>query len=235
MDTMLTQVSQACRVSCIWTVKEKRNGEWVKVLERKNIFTNYGLSALASAIGGGYTAPIYLTLDSSHATVSTTIAAGASTVQISANPTYTGDSQLVLSAGLSTQETVSYSSFSGTGPFTFVLTSPTLQVHNAGEIVTRQVQVGDTIGNITAPIQYDSVNAPNQWSVQSAGYSSGIGQWTSQFYLTGNQAVAFIAVVGLTDSNTIGSGNLHNHLVLAYDHTAGTTDVEIDVNLTVHN
>lgn len=235
LRSRFTHKKKGLTVSCVWTVKERRGDEWVTVLQRKNIFTNYGLSALASAIGGGYTAPIYLTIDDSYGTISTTIAAGATSVQVSANPTFTGDNQLVLSSGLSTQEVVTFSSFSGTGPITFSLTAPTLQVHNAGEFVNRQVQVTDTIANIAGAVQYDSVNAPGQWPTQSAGYSSGIGEWTSQFYLTANQAQYVLATVGLTDSNTIGQGNLHNHLVLAYDHTAGINDVEIDVNLTVSN
>jgi hypothetical protein len=228
-------MKDSLNVSCTWTVKEKRNGIYIPVLTRKNIFTNTGLTLLASAVSGGYVPPIYLSMDSSYTYLTATYAAGVTSIQTNTAIDQTGDTQLVLSAGLATQETVTFTGRTGTGPYTYTLSSPTANAHNAGDWVARQPTVNDTISTIVSPIQYDSVNFPNLWPPSASGYSIGNGQWTIQFYLTLTQAVAVIMTIGLVDSQTIGQGNLHNHVVLGYDHTQQATDIEIDGNLTLTN
>jgi hypothetical protein len=68
-----------------------------------------------------------------------------------------------------------------------------------------------------------------------AGYSGGAGNWVIQFYYIAQAATFYISDIALTDNITIGHGTLHNHCVLGYDHSAGTSDVEIDGSLTIAN
>lgn len=225
---MLTAASAPLRLSCEWTIKE--NG--IAVLQRKNVFTNYGLSALASALQGSYVAPVYLVLETSHTNIVGSVAIGATSVSLSSRIDQTGDTQLVLSAGTAAQETVTFSSVSGT---TYTLSSPCTFAHANNDVAVRQVKQSDTLSNVLSELQYDAVNAPGQRLVSLAGYSTGVGQWTIQFYLTATMATGYIAAVGLTDNLTIGQGNLHNHVVLGYDHSSGANDVEIDGTLTITN
>jgi hypothetical protein len=67
------------------------------------------------------------------------------------------------------------------------------------------------------------------------GYSNGIGNWTIQFYLPGSTALANLMICGLSDSGTSGTGNLHNHFVLGYNHSNANNDVEIDGSITLFN
>lgn len=230
-------MSEALKISCVWTVKEKLNGLYVPVYRKKNTFTNYGLSALASAITGGYVPPIYLMMDASYSFVYANTSIGSSTIDVTNTPFNAYTSQVVLSAGLSNQEVLGISGITTiqAGQYRITLSSPTAKAHNGGEFVCAQPSSSETMAQMATPVQYDPVNAPNQWTSYSAGYSQGVGNWIAQFYLTAAQAQAVLMRVGLADAQTIGSGNLHSLVVLAYDHTAGTTDIEIDANLTIVN
>ena len=231
-------------VTGIWTVKEyipeykagrKVNGLWVPVLQRKNMFTAYGLTALASAPGGTYVAPTYLAVDTAYVTYYQATSAGVSTILLNNDPTLPGDDQLVLGAGLTSQETVTFTSISGAGPYTYTLQSPTVNAHAAGDPCTRQPGLNDTVTVLAPELQYDPVNAPNARLNSTAGYSAGIGNFIIQFYLTGNQATnTMFMTIGLVDNPTIGLGNLHNVFVLGYNHNT-INDVEIDGNITLTN
>lgn len=229
MDSRLT-------LSCVWTVKERRSGLWIPVLSRKNVWTNYGLGALASAIGGGYSAPNNLVIDSDYATLSVGASLGASSIQLSKRVDITGDTQLVLNPGGANQETVTFSGApTGSGPFTYSLTGTLANTHLANEPVVRLPLAADTLSTVVSEIQYDATNAPGLRVQASSGYASGTGNWTLQFYLTGTQALTHLMTLGLSENNAVGAGNLHNHIVLGYDHSGGGNDVEIDVSLTLSN
>ena len=196
--------------------------------------TNYGLTALAAAVQGGYLPPLYLVIEDNGSTISAATAVGATSIQTVARVDLAGDSQLVLSPGLSTQETVTFSAVSGSGPYTYTI-SATTQAHAAGDPVCRMVLATDTMSQVVSEIQYDSTNAPNQRLQSVSGYSTGNGEWTMQFYLTGIQASSYIMTVGLSDSITVGQGNLHAHLIVATNHVftslSTATDLEIDIPL----
>lgn len=217
-------------VHCVWTLKE--NGR--VVARAKNVFTVFGLSALAGALSGGYTPPSFLVLDSYGTTLSGPVSPGQTTITTQVRVDITGDTQLVLTPNLSNQETVTFSSVTGTGPYTYQLTAGALQSHNAGDIVLRQTNANDTLATVLSEIQYDSVGAPNERMPSYAGYAQGSGNWVVQFYLTGEQALATFNYIGMADAPLLGTGNLHDHAVLGYTHTSGN-DVEIDVSLTLSN
>jgi hypothetical protein len=223
------------KARCIWTVKEKRGGLWVPVWEHKNLLTTYGLSALASAIGGGYSAPLYMVIDTDYASLQNSPSLGQVIVQLNKRIDITGDTQLILSPGTVVQETVTYSSVTGSGPYTYNLTSGLTHNHNAGELVVRAPRSSDDLTTVISEAQYDSTNAPGKRLQATSGYSTGTGNWTSQYYFTGTQALVKFMSLGLSDSDTVGAGNLHNHVVLGYDHSGGGNDVEIDVSLTLTN
>lgn len=200
-------------------------------------WTNYGLSMLASALQGNYSAPLYLVLEGNGSTVASTVAAGATSIESVANVWLAGDDQLVLGAGLPTQEVVTYSSIVGTGPYTYNLTAPTTQNHTSGDPLCRVPLVTDTLAQVVNELQYDSTNAPGLRLASVSGYSTGTGNWTMQFYLTGIEASAFLMTVGLSDNPNVGQGNLHAHFVLGVNHVynpiSGGVDIEIDVPLTL--
>lgn len=200
-----------------------------------NLFTVFGLNALASAPSNDYTPPAYLALNGPYITLAADVAIGAKSVTLTGNPTVQGDTQIVLSAGLSNQEAVPFSTITGTGPYTVTLATPTTKSHAASDPVTRQVSITDTAAQIIAPIQYDPVNAPRSWPSASSSYSSGTGQWTMQFHFSPGQAAAFIATAGLIDAQNIGSGNLHSHAIVGLDARQTTSEFEIDINLTYQN
>lgn len=199
--------------------------------------TLYGLSALAAAVQGGYLPPLYLVIESNGSTLYAA-SAGVTSIQTHATVDLTGDSQIVLSPGLATQETVTFTARSGTtDPYTYTLASATVNAHAAGDPVCRMVLASDTMSQVVSEVAYDSTNDPGNRSLSVGGYSTGTGQWTMQFYLTGIQASAYIMTVGLSDSPVIGQGNLHAHLIVATNHVfanpATAVDLEIDVPLTL--
>lgn len=230
-------------VGCIWTVKEKvtlpisHKEIWHPVLERKNTFTTDGLSSLASAISGNYIPPVYLILASNYATVAFTTAVAATSITLSSQVDQPGDTQIVLSIGLANQETVTFSSVvvSVDTTVTYTLTTPCVYVHNVGEQCARQAMAGDTMNNILGETEYDPANSPLTRATSMSGYSGGAGNWIIQFYFVLGQATMYISDIGLTENPAIGSGTLHNHVVLGYDHTSASSDVEIDGSLTLTN
>lgn len=224
------------KVQCVWTVKERRSGLWVPVLTNKNTMTNYGLAALASAIGGGYNAPLYLVIDTDYTYLYTGASLGATSIQTHDRKDISGDTQLIIAPGTVTQETVTFSGApTGSGPYTYTLTSGLLYNHNINEVVLRAPRASDDLTTVILEAQYDSTNAPNQRMQAASGYSSGAGNWTSQFYFTGSQALVKFMTLGLSETPTVGQGNLHNHVVLGYDHSGGGNDLEVDVSLTLTN
>lgn len=209
-------------------------------------FTNYGLNALASAPSGGYVAPQYLVIDTTHSTLAVAgggaLPVGATSVQV-ATPSISqpGDTQLVLGVGTANQETVTFSgtpTLSG-GVYVYNLTAGTLYSHNNGDICVRQPTVNDSIASIGSEMQVDPTYFPNQRIVSAYGYNNGTGIWVLQMYVTGTQANGYIAIVGLADSVTIGAGHLHAVGVVGIDHSfangSNTNDLEIDAIITIAN
>jgi hypothetical protein len=241
MDMTLTQDSSASPTSTVvgrWTIRERDPKTGLVVAEKtvKNILTNFGLTALASAIGGAYSPPQYLVVEGLYGTIQYMVPIGSTSVTFDVAVDTPGDTQLVLSLGLPAQETVTFNAVSGTGPYTYTLTTPTTQVHNAGEYACRAVAVTDTMAtSVQNEQQYDPVNAPNQRAVSPGGYSSGSGNFTIQFYLSGSIPLQNFVVCGLSDSPTVGQGNLHNHFVLGFFRAGDTNDIEIDGSITIAN
>lgn len=220
------------KVAVLWTVRERRSDRHSLVVARfKNIVTTYGITAYAQAPGGWANgAPSYLVLESTFTTVSATAAAGATSIQTAKDPTISGDTQLVLSVGQAAQEVVTFTTKTGTGPYTFALKFPTVNIHSSGDFVVRQPQASDTLASVTNEVEYDHQNFPGQRAPVASSFSPGTGQGTIQFFIAGITAAnLYIAHVGLADSQTIGGGNLHNYAALGYNHN-NNADLEIDAN-----
>lgn len=235
--------SENLRIGCVWTVKERdpRTGLYIPKLSRKNLFTDYGLQALSGALSGGYVAPQYLVIETNKTTVLGTFAPGASVVTLVARVDQAGDTAVVLSAGTGNSETCAFSSVTANGPnFDYHLTSPTTKTHSAGDIAVRSPRTADLMSGVVGEAAYDPVNAPSTRQAVVSSYIPGAGQTTYQFYFTGIQANVYFALLGLSDSPTVGAGNLHNHVAFGYDHTipggsTSTNDLEIDATLTIVN
>jgi hypothetical protein len=219
------------KASCIWTFRERGR----ILARRKNVLTSFGLTNIAAVWGGTSIAPTYLVIDNSRTTFSNTYASGASSIQTAARIDQPGDTQLVLSPGLVNQEIVTFTSVSGSSPYIYALSSSTTNAHNSGEYVVRQVKQGDNMTNVLGEIQYDNVNNPNKRLQAAGGYSNGVGNWTQQFYFSGSMGQLLFMTVGLSDSNTIGQGNLHNYVVFGLNHISSSNDLEIDVILNITN
>lgn len=231
----------------VWRVYEfrRKGGLLVRelVLERKNLQTNYGLTAYAGAFQptqSNYVAPQYMGISTNFGKLTAALAStGLTSCSLDVDPTKGGDTQLILGVGTANQETVTWSAKSGTGPYTFTI-SATTKTHALNDPCCRVPLAADTLTQFTSEIQYDSTNFPNKRMQSVGGYSAGSANWTTQFFFTGNQALGAsnanltFALVGLFDSVTVGAGNLHNELALGYVHTQGN-DVEIDVSLTTSN
>ena len=223
-------VEPAIKHAVHWVIKERQGEEWVQVKDFWNTITNFGLTALAGAPSGAYTPPVNLVIDSAQTTITTPIVVGGTTVVLSADPTISGDNQLVLSVGLPTQETVTFISKSGT---TFTLSTGTVNAHNVGEFAVRNALAADTMSSVLSEAQYDPTFFPNTRVLQASSYSPNPGQNTMQFFISGLQATnLFFGHVGLADTATIGTGNLHNYAPLGYNHN-NTNDLEIDVTYTL--
>ena len=95
--------------SFVWTVKERdpETGLFVPKLTRKNIQTNYGMTAYAGAFQGTYTPPIYMVIDGFAPTISS-ITGTTLILSASQQPTLSSDTQLVLSVGSASQEVASF-------------------------------------------------------------------------------------------------------------------------------
>lgn len=222
-----------------WTWRERCRRTGIVVAEKvtHNIFTSYGLTQLAAGISGANVPPIYLAVEGTYTNLSASYAAGSSSIVVTTDVTQTGDTQLYLSAGLANQETVTFSSKVGTSPCTYTLSSPTIKAHTSAsnDWVARVPLWTDTTSNLSDELQYDAVNFPNLRMASPGGYSPSYGQWTVQVYFPGPTMVGNLILCGLCDTATIGTGNLHNHFLLAVSHTNTNNDQEIDGVITIQN
>lgn len=221
-----------------WRIRERDRQTGLIRAEReiKNLWTSYGLTALASAIGNAYSSPLYLVIESTYATLQQDYTTpGAPSIQTDVRVDQSLDTQVVLSPGLAAQEIIAFTAVSGAGPYTYTLASPTINSHPLNDPVCRQVNTQDTMASVVGEVQFDPTYSPTQRAVSPGGYSNGTGNWTIQFYLPGPSALAYLMLCGLSDSGTIGMGNLHNHFVLGYNHTNANNDVEIDGSITLSN
>ena len=222
-------IQNKIKVKVHWVLHEKHHGLWVPIVERYNLLTTYGLTAYAAAPSGGYVAPIYLVIEQTKTTLVSSYSAGVGSIQTVADPTIGGDNQLTLGVGQVGEEKVTFSSKSGTGPYTFTLSGVTANPHTAGDFVVRSVKSGDTLASVVSEAQYDPTYAAGKRNPQTANYSPATGQNTMQFFISGLQATnIYFAHVGLADNITIGAGNLHNYATFGYNHN-NTNDVELDV------
>jgi hypothetical protein len=218
-----------------WIIKERQDGLWVVVHEFSNLVTDYGLTALASAPSNTYTPPLYLVIETSQTTMSSQANSGTSSAVLVADPTISGDTQLVLSVGLASEEIVTFNNKSGTGPFTFTLTSTLTFTHPAADPVVRAAHIGDSMSSVLVEAQYDPTFDAGNRATLTSSYSPGTGQNTAQFFLAGITATnVFFSHVGMADARPVGasSGHLHNYASLGYNHN-NTNDVEIDVAWTL--
>lgn len=235
-DSFLFPPDSKIGVSCVWRVRERDRRSGIIVTERrvKNIWTNYGLTALAS---GTLPQQTYLAVENPGITLSSGYNVGVSSITLSAQAHQAGDTQLVLGVGLASQEVVTFSSAApGTGnTYVYTLSSPTTQPRNSGDPACRQVSATDTMSNVQNEVQYDATNFPNQRMNLASGYSNGAGNWTYQFYFPGPTVQDTLMLVGMCDNPQIGSGNLFNHFTLGYTHSNPNNDLEIDGSLTLSN
>jgi hypothetical protein len=238
MQTIRTRSKQ--KVGVLWVVQERlvypisHREVWVPVARGKNIMTSYGLTALASAFGGTYTVPQYLVIENGAATIQNVsgILAGATSVTVDAQVHQTGDTEIILGLGDVSQEKVTFSAYnSGTKTYTI---SACASAHANGQYVVRAVRAADTMTSVTSEIQYDATNFPGKRVKQNGWLSTGTGNSVMEFFLTGNQALTHWQTLGLSDSDTVGAGNLHNHIVLGYNHQTGN-DAKVDISLTLAN
>lgn len=235
MSEQKTPINVRMAVEVAWVIKERQDGLWVPVREFHNLVTSYGLTAYALAPAGQYTPPTYLVIDTSYASLAVQGNPGDITVQLSTNPTLLGDTQLVLSVGLPSQETVTFTGVTGSSPYTFTLTAPLTTTHLLSDQAVRAVTASDTMSSVVSEAQYDPTFNPNNRASLTAAYSPGTGQGTMQFFMSGLTATnLFFAHVGLTDQPIIGAlnANLHNYAPLGYNHN-NTNDLEIDVTYTL--
>jgi hypothetical protein len=229
----------ALRTSFLWTIKERdpKTGLFIPRIQRKNIQTNYGMTAYAGAFQGSYTAPVYLVIDQWNPQLNSLV--GTTLVLVaSRQPTLAGDTQLVLSIGTANQEVVSFtgSPTQNGSLWTYTLTAAPSLSHSVNDICVRNPLATDTMTAIFNEAQYDSVNAPNQRMQSIGGYSGGTANWVMQYFFTGTQALTGFNTVGLADNVNVGNfGNLHNLTVLGFQHTGTTNDLELDVSLTLSN
>src|SRR5260221_1302658 len=190
-------------VDVTWVVKEGQNGLWVPVQRGKNLQTNYGITAYAQAAGGTCVAPGSVGIEKTKARIQSGGGRGTTSFVTAIDPTTAGDVSLVLGVGLQTQETVTFSLKTGSGPFTWT-TSASVNQHNTGEFVVRLPLATDTMAQVISEAQYDPVNAPNQLSYTSGNYSPGVWVGTIQFYFSALAAtILSFAHVELADHSTL--------------------------------
>src|SRR5271157_777434 len=225
-------------VTGLWTIREidPKTKRVISEIKKKNIMTSYGLSALAGALNGGYSPPLYLVIENTTTTLYATANIGDSQVLTNDRVDISGDTQLVLDPGLGSQEVVTYTSVTGSSaPYTYALSGTVANTHATGNTVCRNVSINDTMSSVQNEVQYDSTNYPNQRSASPSGYSTGTGVWTVQFYMSGQISQQLFTICGLADNITLGQGNLHNHFVLGLDRNGSTNDIEIDAVITISN
>jgi hypothetical protein len=78
---------------------------------------------------------------------------GTTTIQTDIRVDQTLDTQIVLSPGLVSQELVTFTGVTGTGPYTYTLATPTANTHPVGDPVCRQVNVQDTMTSVVDEVQ----------------------------------------------------------------------------------
>ena len=240
---MRTQVSSRSpvKVGALWVIRERlvypisHRARWVEVARKHNLLTDHGLTNLAAAFGGTYQNPIYLVLDNKAGQIQNagTLSIGATSVTLDVRVDEAGDTQIVLGNGTANEETVSFSAVSGSGPYVYTI-GATTKTHAHLDYCSRAPKQGDTISAIQAEVQYDATNFPGKRLKSSGFYSSGTGNGTMQFFITGNQAITRWESLGTSENISVGAGNLHNHLVIGYDHTTGN-DAQLDISLTITN
>lgn len=224
-------------VSCIWTLRERDRRTGLVIAERqtKNLWTTYGLTALAQ----GLLDPdnVYLAVENPGITVYATISAGVGSVTLSAQADMPGDTKLVLSVGGIHEETVEFSSSTdnGDGTFTYTLVGTTTQPHTSGDFACRAPSEGDTVSSLMSEQQYDATNFPGLRSKSPGNYSGGSGNAVFQFFFAGPTLLTDLILVGMCDSPSIGSGNLYNHFSLGHTHSNSGNDLEVDGSLTLSN
>lgn len=237
MIAQLQIPERPARVKTRWTIKERVPGTdlWFPVWDGFNIMTDYGLTALASAFGGEYTQPLYLVIDNYSAQIqNASLPAGSTSVSLNKRVDVAGDTKIVLGVGTANEETVSFSAVSGGGPYVYTI-SATLSAHNQNDYCVRAPRQSDTISTIQSEVQYAPTVFPSKRLKRTGlGYSSGTGNHVMSFFLTGTQAIGRWETLGTSESDTVGAGNLHNHLVVGYDHLSGN-DTQIDISLTIAN
>ncbi len=136
---------------CKWEVK-KRNpltGLYDVQLTRYNIWTNYGLTALAGALNGSYLAPQYLEIENNGTGITNAsgITAGATSCTATTNVLEAGDTQIILGVGTANQETVGGVTVSGTGPYSYSFTACT-KSHANGDPLCRVPLAADTTSSL---------------------------------------------------------------------------------------
>jgi hypothetical protein len=206
--------------------------EITRKVTKKNLITTYGLGQLSSAIGGGYTPPQYLAIESAAPTLLNSPVIGATSFT-STDLALPNTGVMCVGLGAASQENVTCTAISTvSGTTTYTISPGFVNNHTAGEVFTLIPTAADDPTVIQTALQYDPINNPNQWINSVAGYQSGTGQYTLSFYLTAIQAVGYFTKVGLTDSVTIGTGNLHSWLLYGVDHSAQIEDIQVDCVLT---
>lgn len=219
-----------------WSIKQRKSGVWVPVWEGHNLMTEFGLTGLASAFGGLYDPPIYLVIDDFSASIQNvgTLSAGATSVTLDERVDEDGDEEIVLGVGTANEEARPFSAVTGSGPYIYTI-SATAHDHAHGDLVCRQPMETDTIDSIQSEIQYSPIAFPGKRAIKSGnGFSSGTGNHVMSFFITGGQAIGTWMSLGTSESPNIGDGNLHNHLVVGFDHEEGN-DTQIDISLTLSN
>lgn len=233
-----TEQIERGRAKVWWTVRvrDPRTGLYLPRLSRTNLFTDAGLSQLAAGWAGANQPPLYLVLDTYRPVLQATYAAGVTSIATDKQVHQPGDTQIVLDPGGVNEETVTWTTVSGTGPYTYTI-SATTKSHASGISAVRAVRQSDTLAiAIRSEAAYDPVAAPNQrMKASGAGFSPGAGQYTMQFFLTGNQALVYWMTVGLSEAAQVGTGTLQNVLTMGLDHTTAGNDVELDITLTQSN
>lgn len=228
---------------CRWKLKVKNpaTGRYEPVKERRNLFTDAGLTNLAKMWMNQGIPSVNLVIDSFKPVINNaTLPAGSTSVTLlsaSSQPHKAGDVQLILGVGLVGQETVTYSGASslGGGLYQYILSAATVNAHAQNEWAVRKPLQSDVLADIKSEVQYDAVAAPGQRMTASGpGYSQGTANYVMQFFLTGSQALTNWVTLGLSDNLNIGSGALMNHLAFGFTHATGD-DVELDVSLTLAN
>src|SRR5262249_27627366 len=155
---------------------------------------------------GGYTPPLYMVIDTDSTYLQVGASLGATSIQTHDRKDITGDTQLVIAPGTVVQETVTFSGApTGSGPYTYT-TSALVYNHNANEKVLRAPRASDDLTTVLLEAQYDATNAPGKRLQATTGYSAGAGNWTSQFYFTGAQALVVFNTLGISENANVGAG-----------------------------